>query len=195
MPAETKGAQTRRAVLAAAIARFGRDGHRATSVADIARDAGVGNTVPYAYFANKEALFLAALDEDAAGVIREGLSSVLDDGDVQDWQQALLSTLLDAVGRHPLARRMLAGLEPEITERVLEIPALAELRVACAERLRAQQLVGRVRQDIDPVSIANGIVAMNLSLLMSVVQVGGGAASTYADDVAAVFRAAIEPAA
>jgi len=195
MPAETKGAQTRRAVLDAAIARFGRDGHRATSVADIARDAGVGNTVPYAYFANKEALFLAALDEDAAGVIREGLSSVLDDGDVQDWQQALLSTLLDAVGRHPLARRMLAGLEPEITERVLEIPALAELRVACAERLRAQQLVGRVRQDIDPVSIANGIVAMNLSLLMSVVQVGGGAASTYADDVAAVFRAAIEPAA
>lgn len=194
MPAETKGAQTRRAVLDAAIARFGRDGHRATSVADIARDAGVGNTVPYAYFANKEALFLAALDEDAAGVIREGLSSVLDDGDVQDWQQALLSTLLDAVGRHPLARRMLAGLEPEITERVLEIPALAELRVACAERLRAQQLVGRVRQDIDPVSIANGIVAMNLSLLMSVVQVGGGAASTYADDVAAVFRAAIEPA-
>ncbi len=64
---ETKGAQTRQAILDAAIARFGRDGFRATSVADIARDATVGGTVAYAYFPNKEALFLAAIDEDAAG--------------------------------------------------------------------------------------------------------------------------------
>lgn len=35
----SKGARTRQAILAAAIARFGRDGYRATSVADIARDA------------------------------------------------------------------------------------------------------------------------------------------------------------
>jgi AcrR family transcriptional regulator len=47
-----KGAQTQRAILDAAIARFGRDGYRATSVADIARDAGVGGTVPYTYFHN-----------------------------------------------------------------------------------------------------------------------------------------------
>ena len=33
----------------------------------------------YAYFPNKEALFLAAVDEDAAGVIHEGLATVLDD--------------------------------------------------------------------------------------------------------------------
>ena len=69
----TKGEQTRQAILDAAIARFGRDGYRATSVADIARDAGVGGTVAYAYFPNKEALFLAAIDEDAAAVIHEGL--------------------------------------------------------------------------------------------------------------------------
>ena len=62
----TKGEQTRQAILDAAIARFGRDGYRATSVADIARDAGVGGTVAYAYFPSKEALFLAAIDEDAA---------------------------------------------------------------------------------------------------------------------------------
>ena len=74
----SKGAQTRAAILDAAIVRFGRDGYRATSVADIARDAGVGGTVAYAYFPNKEALFLAALDEDAANVIHEGVTTVLD---------------------------------------------------------------------------------------------------------------------
>ena len=57
----SKGEQTRQAILGAAIARFGRDGFRATSVADIARDAGIGGTVTYTYFPNKEALFMAAL--------------------------------------------------------------------------------------------------------------------------------------
>lgn len=192
----TKGAQTRRTILEAAIARFGRDGFRATSVADIAREARVGGTVPYAYFADKEALFLAAVDEDAAAVIEEGVSHLLAGADfkqLQDWRQTLIFTLVEAVQRHPLARRLLAGLEPDITERVLEIPALAELRKACADRLRAEQLAGAVRSDIDPAVIAGGLVAIILSLLMSVVQLGTGAASTYARDVAAVFEAALDP--
>ena len=90
------------------------------------------------------------------------------------------------------ARRLLAGLEPEVTDRVLEIPALAELRKACAERLHAEQLNGSVRPDIDPGTIANGVVAIMLSLLMSVVQLGSNAATLYGADIAAVFEAAIE---
>jgi AcrR family transcriptional regulator len=189
----TKGANTRQAILDAAIVRFGRDGYRATSVADIARDASVGGSVAYSYFADKEALFLAAVDEDAAGVIDEGLSNVFADPDLVDWRQTLLFTLLGALDHHPLARRLLAGLEPQVTIRVLEIPALTELRKACAERLRAEQLAGKVRSDIDPVSIGNGIVAVMLSLLMSVVQIGNEAAGPYAQDVAAIFEAALEP--
>jgi AcrR family transcriptional regulator len=215
---QSKGAQTRRAVLDAAIARFGREGYRATSVADITRDAGVGSTVAYAYFPNKEALFLAALDEDAAAVIEEGLSYLggdplgraVADGSqeprsagrpsshrfprayVEDWRQTLIFTLLVAVEHHPLARRLLAGLEPGVTERVLEIPALAQLRKACAERLRAEQIEGTVRADIDPVAVGNGMVSIILSLLMSLVQLGGNVATAYGRDVAAVFEAAIE---
>ncbi len=188
-----KGEETRKLVLAAAIERFGREGYRATSVADVARDAGVGGTVPYAYFPNKEALFLAAIDEDAAGVIEEGLTSVLGDEELEAWRRALLVTLVTAVEGHPLARRLLAGLEPEVTERVLEIPALAELRKACGERLRAEQLAGTVRHDIDASAMGNGLVAITLSLLMSVVQLGVGAAATYADDVVGVFEAALRP--
>lgn len=191
--AASKGAQTRQTILEAAIVRFGREGYRATSVADIARDAGVGGTVAYTYFSNKEALFLAAIDEDAAAVIREGLVKAIEDADVEDWRQTLIFTLVDAVGGHPLARRVLAGLEPEVTDRVLEIPALAELRAAIAERIRDEQVAGSVRPDIDPVAIGNGVVSIVLSLLMSVVQVGSGAAVTYGADVAAVFRAALDP--
>src|SRR6478672_5926127 len=155
----TKGAVTRAAILDAAIVRFGRDGYRGTSVADIARDAGVGGTVAYAYFPNKEALFLAAADEDAAAVIEEGQVIVSLD-DRSDWRGSLMTTLVAAVDRHPLARRLLAGLEPEVTGRVLEVPALSELRKAIAERLRSEQAAGTVRSDIDPVVIANGTVTI-----------------------------------
>lgn len=187
----TKGEHTRQAILEAAVARFGREGYRSTSVADVARDASVGGTVAYAYFPSKEALFLAAVDEDAAAVIREGVSTIIDDRAVDDWLQTLTFTLLGSLQRHPLARRLLAGLEPEVTERVLEIPALAELRKACAERLRTEQAAGSVRPDIDAVVIANGIVAIILSLLMSVVQLGTNAAGAYGGDIAAVFEAAL----
>jgi AcrR family transcriptional regulator len=190
----SKGERTRESRLTAAIERFGREGYRATSVADIARDAGVGGTVAYAYFPSKEALFLAAVDEDAAAVIHEGLSTLAADATIDDWRQTLLVTMVGAVARHPLARRLLAGLEPDVTDRVLELPALNELRKVCAERLRSEQLAGKVRSDIDPARIANGMVAIILSLLMSVVQLGETTAGTYAPDVVAVFEAALAPA-
>jgi AcrR family transcriptional regulator len=188
-----KGAQTQRAILDAAIARFGRDGYRATSVADIARDAGVGGTVPYTYFPNKEALFVAALDEDAAAVVDHGLTSVIADADIDDWRDTVMFTVAAVVDRHPLARRVLAGLEPDMAARVTELPALAELRKTCADRLTAEQLAGKVRDDIDPTSVANGIVTIVLALLRAVVQLGEATVQPYGHDVAAVFAAALDP--
>ena len=41
-------------------------------------------------------------------------------------------------------------------------------------------------------TIGNGVVAIILSLLMSVVQLGTGTAAAYAHDVSAVFQAALE---
>jgi AcrR family transcriptional regulator len=188
----TKGEQTRRTILDAAIVRFGREGFRATSVADIARDAGVSGTAAYAYFPSKEQLFLAAIDEDAAGVIGTGLSSLHEGMSLPEWREGFIFTLLDAVDEHPLAKRVLSGLEPEVTERVLDIPALAELRKAVGERIRAEQLSGNVRSDIDPTALGNGLVSIVLAILMSVVQVGPNVAATYAADVSAVIAAALE---
>jgi AcrR family transcriptional regulator len=188
-----KGEQTRRTILDAAIVRFGREGYRAASVADIARDAGVGGTVPYAYFPSKEALFVAALDEDAAAVIERGLTSVIADADIDDWRDTVMYRVVTVVDQHPLARRVLAGLEPDVAGRVIDLPALAELRKTCAQRLAAEQLTGKVRADIDPVSVANGIVTIVLSLLRAVIQLGGATVPAFGHDVAAVFAAALDP--
>lgn len=191
----TKGEETRRSILDAAIVRFGRDGYRNTSVADIARDASVGGSVPYTYFDDKEALFLAAIDEDAAAVIEIGLAGAFGGVDRSAWRDTLLVTLVAALSGHPLAQRILAGLEPEVTVRVLDLPALAELRKTCIERLRSEQATGTVRPDIDVAVVGNGVVTIMLSLLMSVVQLGPELAAVHAADVLAVFAAAIDPAA
>lgn len=192
-PVAGKGALTRRAVLDAAIERFGRDGYRNTSVTDIARDADVGGTVPYAYFPNKEALFIAALDDDAAGVIQEGVARVFDEADLRTWRTTLLFTLVAALDHHPLARRVLSGLEPHVTSRMLELPALEELRTAVAERIRADQTRGTIRADIDPTAISRGAVALIISVLMAVLQFGTEGVDRYGDDVLAVFSAALDP--
>lgn len=186
-----RGEQTRRTILDAAVARFARDGYRATSVADIARDASVGGTVAYTYFPSKEALFIAAVDDDAAAAIGAGLPSLEDDSGSGDWPLRLILDLFASVEHHPLARRLLGGLEPEITSRVLEIPAVNELRKACIERVRASQLAGSVRADVDAPALGNGILTISLSLLMSMVQIGADAADAYGEDVAAVFHAAL----
>jgi AcrR family transcriptional regulator len=190
---KTKGERTRKALLDAAIARFGRDGYRGTSVAEIARDARLSGTAAYVYFPNKEALFVAAVDEDAAAVIDEGLATFTDDVDLAHWRQTLMFTLLEAVDRHALARRVLTGLEPEFTVRLLSIPALEQLRKAVADRLHAQQLAGSVRPDVDAQQIANGLVAIVLSLLMSLLQTGTDPATLLGRDVAAVIEAALSP--
>jgi AcrR family transcriptional regulator len=189
---QSKGEQTRRTILKAAIARFGRDGFRSTSVADIARDASVGGTVAYAYFPNKEALFFAAVDKDVAAVIGEAVATVTEiTPDLSQWHTTMIYSLVESVERHSLARRLLAGLEPEVTLRVLELPALMELRKACIELLRSGQAHGSVRPDIDPATVGNGIVSIMLALLMAVTQLGNQTAVSYAPDVVAVLEAAL----
>jgi AcrR family transcriptional regulator len=189
----TKGEQTRRAILGAAISRFARDGFRPTAVADIARDAGVSGTLAFNYYPNKEALFLAAVDEDSAGLIQIAVDHIHDFVGRQDWRATLLLRLVDAVDEHPLAKRLLGGLEPDVTARVLEIPALEELRKVVGERIRAEQLDDFVRNDVDPMLLGSGFVSIFLSLLMSVVQIGRDAIVPYGPGIVAVMEAALLP--
>jgi AcrR family transcriptional regulator len=189
----SKGDRTRQSLLAAAIVRFAREGYRGSSVADICRDAGLSTTASYPYFPNKEALFVAAVDDDVAGLITEGVSLVVVDTAPEHWGRVILGGLVARMAAHPLARRIVSGLEPDFTMRLLGIPALAQLRKDVADLIAGQQLEGTVRRDIEPVQVANGIVVIVISLLMATVQTGGAGFDLVADDVEAVLNAATRP--
>lgn len=172
MSGPTKGENTRQLVLDVAVRLFGSNGYQATSVAQIAREAKLVRSAPFAYFETKEDLFLASLDHDAAAAIRECLPAVFDQPDDAEWQVGLAMAMLAAVERHPLAQRVLAGLEPNVTGRVFGLPALVELRDAVAARLLADQKTGEVRPDIDVGAVARGLVTMQLAVLMAMIQLG-----------------------
>jgi AcrR family transcriptional regulator len=192
---QTKGDRTRQALLDAAIVRFAREGYRGTSVADVCRDAGLSTTASYPYFANKEAIFIAAVDEDVAGLIDDAVSLVAIDEQPEAWGGVMMQALVDHMPAHPLAGRIVGGLEPDFTMRLLHIPALQELRKTVTELIRHEQAGGRVRQDIDPGPTANGMVVIVISLLMATMQTGADAEGyrQVATDVESVLQAATRP--
>ena len=189
----TKGDRTRQALLTAAVVRFAREGFRGTSVADICRDAGLSTTASYPYFSNKEALFVAAVDDDVAGLIESAVSLVAMRADAEHWARALLQGLYGRLAEHPLAGRILRGLEPDFTMRLLHIPALEELRKGVTELIRVEQVEGAVRRDIDPAQTASGMVVIVISLLMAVTQTGAAGIEQVVGDVESVLHAVTRP--
>jgi AcrR family transcriptional regulator len=122
----------------------------------------------YAYFANKDTLFKAAVDADAGALIEQARPHIEDALD--EWR-AMPARLHALLPRHPLARRVLGAQEPEVLPQLLELPSLAELRAQLATDLRAAQAKGTVRTDIDPDAIALGLETVVLALLMTGVHV------------------------
>lgn len=186
---ETKGERTRRRLLELAVRRFAEDGFRRTSVSAIAREAGVSQAAVYAYFASKEALFEAAVDLDAAELIAEADEVVDEAVPLVESLPVFLLRLREGLPRHRLARRVLAGLEPEVIDRVVDLPALKEIVAEMEGRLRREQAQGLVRDDIDAGLLAVGIETLVLSLLLGMVQVGGGHVDQRTGGVVAVFQA------
>lgn len=161
----SKGQRTRGRLLEAAVRRFAADGYRRTSVSDIAREAGLTPAAAYAYFPNKEALFRAAVDDDAAALIERAHRPGDGSGPIGERWQGMLARLFALLPEYPLARRVLAAQEPEVLPQLLELPSLAQLRADLAAELDAAQRAGTARADVDPVVLAKGLETIVLALL------------------------------
>lgn len=165
----SKGERTQARILEAAIERFGTNGFRATSVAAIARDAGVSAAAPFAYWPSKETLFDAAVDADARAVITDLLGATAVDSGIAVWL-GMVNDLLRVLDSHPLARRVLAGQEPESIDRLLRLSAFDDLRTLLTAVIIDGQEKGEVRADLDPQRAAIGIESITLALAMAILQ-------------------------
>lgn len=188
----SKGERTRGRLLEIAIRRFARDGYRRASVSDVAREADLTPAAVYAYFANKDALFKAAVDQDADELIGEARTAIARLS-VRASVPAVVATLLDRIEHHPLAQRVLSGREPDAIQRLLELPALAAFTREIEAAICEAQGEGEVRSDIDAASIAAGLESIVLMVLMGALQTRLPVGSPRSQGVLAVLDAALAP--
>src|SRR6266498_5580835 len=162
-----KGAATRDQILDAAARLIHLQGYHCTSLDDVLRESGVGKGNFYYYFKSKEDLGYAIIDRVMRGFIERTLEPVFSDplGDPVAQIHMFLDRVLEnqrrrkCVGGCPIGnlaselsdvhegfRRRLAGIFTEWGSRLTE--ALSRGRTG-----------GRVRQECEPVAVAQFVVA------------------------------------
>lgn len=189
----SKGERTRQRLLDIAVERFGAEGFRRTSVSGIAREAGVTQAAVYAYFANKEALFEAAVDEDAEGLVQDAEAAIDPDQPLRDRLLTMYVHLMAGLEDHPLTTRVLGGQEAEVIHRLLTLPVLQRIEAALTVDIEAGQRDGTVYRGAPPSVLAEGLLTIVLTLLMARVQVGSETTAQRQGPIVAVLDAVFRP--
>lgn len=168
---ETKGERTRRRLLLEAISRFGERGFRNTSVSEIARSIGLTQAAAYAYYESKAELYRAAVDADTESLVAE-VTDQLQGRNAREFLPAMVALFAGGLESHPLARRIMSGMDPDALERLMSLPALENAVQTLAGLLAEEQEAGSIRADIDPGQMAAGIQAIVFGLVMTTTQLG-----------------------
>lgn len=137
--AEDEKASRRAHILGAALRCFARTGYHATTIDDIAAEAGVSKGAPYVYFESKEALFRALYDSWDCGVadkIEQELASL--DVDERRSPRTVLQAIVRALGRQVRE-------EPDTCRVLMEARTLAAYVAGIAERVRWSQAEAQAR--------------------------------------------------
>jgi TetR/AcrR family transcriptional regulator, repressor for uid operon len=129
--AEAARAARREQIIAAGLACFAQSGYHATTMADVAAQAGVSKGTPYLYFDSKQALFLALHEEwdCGAGQRVDAAIAALADGQRQS-PRAVLGAVAAAIAAHVQA-------EAETCRVLMEARALAAHEPGIAAAVRA----------------------------------------------------------
>lgn len=143
--------QTRRLILDAALARFTRDGYGATSIADVAGEAGVAVPTVYASVGPKPTLLRLLLDgiDEKAGIEEQAaaLLASSDPEDVLTRQVRITRSLAERCGGELLALASAAGVDPEIA--VIYRAGMDRHRAGALATVRRLADLGALAEDVE----------------------------------------------
>lgn len=106
LPPEVIARSQRERLLEAAVRVVAEKGYGATTVADLAREAGISRTTFYAMFEDKEACFLAAYDTVADALVRRIAKAYEAEERWPQRARAGLAALLEALAEEPAIARL-----------------------------------------------------------------------------------------
>lgn len=152
-------AETRRQLLESGARAFSKYGYYGTSIAAVARDAGVGHGTFYLHFKDKQGLFREIVRisvDELALALREARSRVADG---EDSNRREIETVVAFAESHSDLLGTLAstGMKPQ--------DAMDPLCVQREGELKAEQKKGALAPGIDPVILARAEVGQGLSVI------------------------------
>jgi len=165
----TKGQRTRQRLLRAAVTRFGEQGYRRTSVSQLSRDAGLTPAAAYAYFADKETIWAAAIEADLDDIEHDIRQKAL--GSDRPLFE-LMTGVFTQLDRHPLTRRVMSDGSHADLQLVLNHHLFAGTTELVADRLVARRAAGLLPADADPATMALGLETLMFSMMLSSVRAG-----------------------
>jgi AcrR family transcriptional regulator len=162
-------AERRASVLDCACRAFSRGSYRATTTAEIAREAGVTEPILYRHFESKRDLYLACLDESWSRVRTLWEGVVVEEPDPASWVAAMGQAFLDSEDHRPVITNLWiealaeASDDEETRRRFRE--HLMDVHGFVADVIRRSQAAGGVSPERDPdaeawMFIANGLLSI-----------------------------------
>ncbi len=154
--AETARAARRDQIITAGLACFARTGYHATTMAEVAAQAGVSKGTPYLYFESKQALFIALHEQwdcRTADRVNAAIAALPDAG--RRSPRGVLHAVAAAVAAHVLE-------DTETCRVLMEARALAAYEPAIAAAVRAadtrthEQLEGLIAAGVEAGEWAEG---------------------------------------
>jgi AcrR family transcriptional regulator len=180
--AQTK-ARNRSRLLEAAAEAFARSGFDGANINDISQAAGFSKGAVYGYFASKEALLLAVIEEACARTVAD-VPQLDEQASTAERLRMVLSSDVDWARRHPaleqvLLRELFSG-SPDRYQQVVAAAAPYVERVA--EILAEGVGRGEIRRDVPVEQLA--LIFTGLGMLALVENWGSGGRWPAFDDIA-----------
>jgi TetR/AcrR family acrAB operon transcriptional repressor len=159
---------TRESLLKAGLVVFSRQGYTATTLVDVAKEAGVTRGAIYWHFGSKADLYSALLAQYAAMSSQVVQSAAAEGGELTEVLKRVFTRLLQAVATNAELR---AVMEISLfkTERSPELTAIQAQQRSNANALiesftavmRQGIAIGALRGDLDPAELARAFLAAN----------------------------------
>jgi TetR/AcrR family acrAB operon transcriptional repressor len=167
-----EAAETRQALLKAALSVFSQKGYASTTLDDVAKEAGVTRGAIYWHFGSKAELYSALLDEYSARGSEIVQSVVSEGGSLDGMLREIFVRLLTAVESDPALRAVMEInlLKTEYSSELSDMLAkqiengralLAGITQAMAQGIDA----GELRSDLDPEDMARAFIAFQNGVL------------------------------
>lgn len=161
LPATVRGARTRAALVAAARKVFERDGYLDAKLTDITKAAGCATGSFYTYFANKEEVFAAVLEQAQQDMMHPGMGRVNGTDDPYAVLEASNRAYLEAYRRNAKLMGLLeqvAQIDPKFrTFRTQRADAFVQRNAAGIADLQERGIAGA---DVDPLLASRALSGM-----------------------------------